>query len=107
MMLATLDDKNYYHFDRKSSICWFCKDKLCNAPDKRGRVVKWCNAPQHVRVSVVDGQGKEVAHMRVDVEFTGETDQGKFDCVAIRGAVDENARQERQQVERCDGWPRV
>jgi hypothetical protein len=34
MMLATLDKKNCYHFDRKSSIFLFCKDKLCNAPDK-------------------------------------------------------------------------
>jgi hypothetical protein len=95
MMLATLDEKNCYHVDRKSQYCLFCKEALCGLPDRRGRIVKQCNAPQSVKVSVVDGEGKEVAHMKVKLEFTGKSERGKFDCVAIRGEVDGNARKER------------
>ncbi|KAJ4374728.1 Structural maintenance of chromosomes protein 3 [Neocucurbitaria cava] len=101
--VATSDDKNCYQFDRTSTICWFCKKKLCFGcigqycpeHDTRGKIVRWCNAPEYVRVSLSDAQGKEIAHMRVDLKFQGTTDQGKFDCVGIIDAVDKNARERR------------
>lgn len=46
-------------------------------------------------MSVKDGGGKEVAHMKVVLKFTGATDQGKFDCVAIRETIERSARDNR------------
>ncbi|KAH7366651.1 hypothetical protein BKA66DRAFT_425319, partial [Pyrenochaeta sp. MPI-SDFR-AT-0127] len=98
-MIAGTDDKNCYKFDRKSSIFLLCNEELCipptnrgDLPDRRGRLIKWCNAPEYVRVSVYDDNGKEVAHMRVNLNFQGVTDQGMFDCVGVIDAVDKNAR---------------
>jgi hypothetical protein len=96
LMLATADEKNCYTWDRSREIYLFCKDALYNPPDKRGRVIKWCNAPpQWVKVSIKDEKGEEVTHMKVGLEFTGKTDKGRFDCVAVQGAVGENAEAER------------
>ena len=55
--LSGEDEKNCYRFDRRSTVCTFCK--IC-IPDGRDRVIRWCNAPEYVRVSVKNGEGKEV-----------------------------------------------
>ncbi|KAF1943875.1 hypothetical protein EJ02DRAFT_420876 [Clathrospora elynae] len=62
----------------------------------RGKVIRCCNALEYVKVSVADADGKEVANMKVELKFTGETDQGKFDCIGIYDAVGNNARYNRQ-----------
>ncbi|CAN9146380.1 unnamed protein product [Alternaria alternata] len=91
--LSGEDEKNCYRFDRRSTMCTFCK--IC-IPDGRDRVIRWCNAPEYVRVSVKNGEGKEVAHMKVVLKFTGTTDKGKFDCMAIKEIVERSARDDRQ-----------
>ncbi|KAH9861478.1 hypothetical protein J1614_011225 [Plenodomus biglobosus] len=99
-MIATTG-KNCYQFDRKSTICLFCTG-ICipqvpkgQSPDRRGRVVRWCNAPESVKVSLTDDEGKETASMKVNIKFQGSTDQGLFDCVNVIDAVDKNAREHR------------
>ncbi|CAO2653831.1 Nn.00g105640.m01.CDS01 [Neocucurbitaria sp. VM-36] len=102
-MLSGLDDKNCYTYDRTGTLCIRCNTKFCLPPsmgrgvpsDTRGRQIRWCNAPGYVRVIVADGEGKEVAHMRVEVKFQGVTDQGRFDCVGMVETVERNAREER------------
>jgi hypothetical protein len=34
--------------------------------------------------------------MRIEVKFTGQTEQERFDCVAVLGAVEGDARAERE-----------
>ncbi|RYN77419.1 NAD-dependent protein deacetylase hst2-1 [Alternaria tenuissima] len=92
--LSGEDEKNCYRFDRRSTMCTFCK--IC-IPDGRDRVIRWCNAPEYVRVSVKNGEGKEVAHMKAVLKFTGTTDKGKFDCMAIKESVERSARDDRAQ----------
>lgn len=60
-------------------------------PDSRGREVWWSNSPSWVRVALRDEEGKETAHVQVEVTFEGETKEGRFDCVAVAGAVEEDA----------------
>lgn len=100
-MIAASDEKNCYWFDRKADFCTLCQNWLCGVfmgisrsgqRDTRGQYLRWCNAPEYVRVSVSDIEGKEIAHMKVNLKFLGETDQGKFDCVGVIEAVDQNAR---------------
>jgi hypothetical protein len=74
------DEKNCYKFDQKSTICIGCLP-LCFSARGTSRILRWCNAPEYVRVSLKDGQGTEIAHMKVVLKFTGTTDQGKFDCM--------------------------
>ncbi|KAF2853843.1 hypothetical protein T440DRAFT_552465 [Plenodomus tracheiphilus IPT5] len=100
-MIAT-GGKNCYLFDRKLTICLFCSG-LClpQTPrgqplGRRGRVLKWCNAPESVRVVLNDGEGKEIAYMKVSIKFQGTTEQGVFDCINVTDAVDKNARENRQ-----------
>ncbi|CAG5186140.1 uncharacterized protein ALTATR162_LOCUS11500 [Alternaria atra] len=88
------DEKNCYRFDRRSTMCTFCK--IC-IPDGRDRVIRWCNAPEYVRVSVKNEEGKEVAHMKVVLRFTGTTDKGRFDCMAIKEGVETSARDDRMR----------
>ena len=87
--VVTEDAKNCYWFDRRSTVCTFCK--IC-VPDARGRVVKWCNSPEYVRVALQDENGREVAHLQVSVKFMGQTNQGRFDCAAVREAVRNGAQ---------------
>lgn len=104
--IATADGKNCYDFDRKSTVCLFCSDSdwLCapirrldaTEPDRRGRVIRWCNAPEFVRVSVADAFGEEVAHIQVNLQFTGKYDEGRFECNGVKDVVDENARNHHQ-----------
>ncbi|KAI4622090.1 hypothetical protein J4E83_004829 [Alternaria metachromatica] len=89
------DEKNCYKFDQESTICPGCNPKFCLSFKARKKILRWCNAPEYVRVSVMDGEGKEVAHMKVVLKFTGTTDQGKFDCMAIRETVEKIARDNR------------
>ena len=91
------DEKNCYKFDQESTICPGCNPKFCLSFNARKKILRWCNAPEYVRVSVKDGEGKEVAHMKVVVKFTGITDQGKFDCMAIRETVEKSAQDDRLQ----------
>lgn len=88
------DEKNCYKFDQKSTICLGCA-RFCPSFNARKQILRWCNAPEYVRVSLKDGEGKEVAHMKVVLKFTGTTDQGKFDCMAIRETVEKSARDSR------------
>ncbi|KAH7081421.1 hypothetical protein BKA63DRAFT_503787 [Paraphoma chrysanthemicola] len=99
-MIATIDDKNCYRWNRTKEMCLFCDLKMCMAPatrgrqpDRRGRIVRWCNAPEYVRVAVADKDGQEKAHMKVKLEFQYPMDQGKFDCMGIIDTVDRNARE--------------
>ena len=87
------DEKNCYKFDQKSTICAGCF--ICIPFKGKKQIIRWCNAPEYVRVSVKDGEGKEVTHMKVVLKFTGTTDQGKFDCMAIRETVERSARDNR------------
>ncbi|KAI4639913.1 hypothetical protein J4E93_008712 [Alternaria ventricosa] len=64
------DEKNCYKFDQKSTICLGCSH-ICPSFNARKKILRWCNAPEYVRVSVKDGEGKEVAHMKVVLKFTG------------------------------------
>jgi len=100
-MMATLEDKNCYKWDRKSQVCTWCTPLCSKEPpgDSRGVIVRWCNAPDYVRVAIVDKAGNEKAHMRVDLEFLHtedqgkkKVDQGKFDCMAIVDAVGQGVR---------------
>ena len=85
-------------------MCTFCK--IC-IPDGRDRVIRWCNAPEYVRVSVKNGEGKEVAHMKVVLKFTGTTDKGRFDCMAIKEGVERSARDDRvREVKEAVGGKR-
>jgi hypothetical protein len=87
------DEKNCYKFDQKSTLCIGCI--ACIPFDGRARVLRWCNAPEYVRVSVKNEEGKEIAHMKVVLKFTGKTDKGMFDCMAIREGVEKSARDHR------------
>ncbi|RII19246.1 hypothetical protein CUC08_Gglean001910 [Alternaria sp. MG1] len=103
--LSGEDEKNCYRFDRRSTMCTFCK--IC-IPDGRDRVIRWCNAPEYVRVSVKNGEGKEVAHMKAVLKFTGTTDKGKFDCMAIKESVERSARDDRvREVKEAVGGKEV
>ena len=103
--LSGEDEKNCYRFDRRSTMCTFCK--IC-IPDGRDRVIRWCNAPEYVRVSVKNGEGKEVAHMKVVLKFTGTTDKGRFDCMAIKESVERSARDDRvKEVKEAVGGKEV
>jgi hypothetical protein len=91
--LAISNDKNCYSFDRLSSVCtipcvrskFFCMLPPCRGceVDERDIILRWCNAPDYVRVSFSDRNGVERVHMRVDLKFKAETWQGRFDCMAI------------------------
>ncbi|OAL51610.1 hypothetical protein IQ07DRAFT_642544 [Pyrenochaeta sp. DS3sAY3a] len=103
-MIATLSDGNCFKYDRKATVCIDCKEHLCleklppsrgAKPDMRERIVRWCNAPEYVRVSVTDAAGKETAHMEVRLQFGGKTELGRLDCVGFIDGVDGNARAER------------
>lgn len=101
-MIATLSAGNCFKYDRKATVCVKCNEKFCPMfperganPDTRGRIVRWCNAPEYVRVSIADAAGKETAHMEVRLQFGGKTELGRLDCVGIIDGVDENARAER------------
>lgn len=101
-MIATLSDGNCFKFDRTSTICVNCNKGFCplipgrgQPADNRGRIIRWCNAPEYVRVSVTDAEGKETAHMEVRLQFGADTEMGKLDCVGIIDAVDANAKAER------------
>ncbi|KAH7091373.1 hypothetical protein FB567DRAFT_589266 [Paraphoma chrysanthemicola] len=104
-MIATVDDKNCYRWDRTKQMCLFCDLKMCMAPaargrqpDTRGRIVRWCNAPEYVKVALADKEGQEKAHMKVELDFQYPMDQGKFDCMGIIDTVDRNARENRQEA---------
>jgi hypothetical protein len=108
--LAVKEDKNYYMLDLKAAICQFCLDKLCIARTRpfanryvtsKQRLLRWCNAPDYVRVAVVDENQREKAHMRVDLRFecprplgsyACRVDLGKFDCVALIATVEQESR---------------
>jgi hypothetical protein len=116
-MLAILEANNCYMFDPKSTICLFCEDKLCVAisgefkyakVNPQQRLVRWCNAPDYVRVAVTDPTGKEQAHMRVDLQFKCPIDfarshcrvgLGRFDCMALVGTVGREARGNGTRIE--------
>lgn len=104
-MIATIDDNNCYRWDRTKEMCLFCDLKMCMAPttrgrqpDRRGRIIRWCNAPEYVRVAVAVKECEEKAHMKVELEFQYPMDQGKFDYMSIMDTVDRNARENRQEA---------
>jgi len=104
-VLAVNNDKNCYFFDRLSTSCLLpcvrskinCSIAPCRGCDKDPRdiIIRWCNAPDYVRVAISDRNGIEKAHMRVDLQFIQETWQGKFDCMAIVDEVAQKARIDR------------
>jgi len=106
-LLAVNNDKNCYFFDRLSTVCTIpcVRNKaLCSVPpcrgcksDDRDIILRWCNAPDYVRVAINDRNEIEKAHMRVDLKFKGEMWQGKFDCVAIIEDVVNGARTNRTE----------
>lgn len=100
-MIATLDDKNSYRWDRKSGLCNFCANALCIKlkGDTRDVAIRWCNAPNYGRVAILDNAGNEKAHMRVELDFVRTKDQGdkgvdrgQLDCMAIIEVVGTGVR---------------
>ncbi|KAH4044197.1 hypothetical protein HBI25_109770 [Parastagonospora nodorum] len=112
--LAVVDGKNCLQFDSKTTSCPACIALMCTQKmpgkdlgvgvNKKTRIRRWCNVPDYVRVALTDAGGKEQAHMKVEVQFVcpKEKDQlfpkgcikdmGRFDCVAVMGAVSGEAR---------------
>lgn len=102
-LIAVNRGSNCHKFNMLSVACcplcvrsFLCGVKPCVGckTDPRGIVLRWCNAPDYVRVAMSDRNGIEKAHMRGDLKFEQETWQGKFDCVAIVDAVAQKARTE-------------
>jgi hypothetical protein len=114
--LAATDDKNCYKYDPEAAICPFCNDKLCFAvtgPFKNKfvtpaqRLLRWCKAPDYVRVAVVDHANMEKAHMRVDLRFECpdtlgslpcRVDLGRFDCVAMLAVGEKEASANKTRI---------
>jgi hypothetical protein len=108
--LDVKEDKNCYMFDPKAAICPFCLDKLCVARSgpfantyvtPKQRLLRWCNAPDYVRVAVVEEEQREKAHMRVDLRlecprplgsYPCRVDLRKFDCVALVATAEQESR---------------
>jgi hypothetical protein len=100
--LAVKEDKNCYMFDPKAAICPFCLDKLCVARTgpfantyvtPKQRLLRWCNAPDYVRVVVVDEEQREKAHMRVDLRFECPRALDSYPCrVDLVATVEHESR---------------